>query len=259
MDNQKGHWITTKDGRHLFIKEDLVDKQEREIKEREEQTRRLTNEMRGDTKPTISLKSFRAMSLEDADAYFNSLKNTTKSGMNDDSKVQTLIDNLNMHDKPVVLSDDEFDSRVNTDAVDAEEIYRGFGNQSDSTILDSIKFGDTTYIGNGAHGDGIYFSDSPIYAAHYAKGGNLDNSTITAYLDKQKTRMIDAADLVNTKEYMSLSPTSQFVYDPTAYALWKGYNVVVRHRPDGSSFYILLDRSPLVIREHTRVGDDDRP
>lgn len=46
--NEEGHWVTTKDGKHVFIKEDLVDKQEREIKEQEEQTKQLTEEKNGD-------------------------------------------------------------------------------------------------------------------------------------------------------------------------------------------------------------------
>ena len=45
---KQGRWVTTKEGRHLFIEEDSVDKQEREIREREESTKKLTAEMRAD-------------------------------------------------------------------------------------------------------------------------------------------------------------------------------------------------------------------
>lgn len=42
LNDKHGHWITTKTGKHVFISEDAVDKQEREIAEREHQTRLAT-------------------------------------------------------------------------------------------------------------------------------------------------------------------------------------------------------------------------
>ena len=39
---KEGRWITTKEGRHLFIEEDGVDRQERQIKERAQQTEQFT-------------------------------------------------------------------------------------------------------------------------------------------------------------------------------------------------------------------------
>ena len=44
FNGKEGHWITTKDGRHLFIREDLVDKQDREIKARQQETKELNDE-----------------------------------------------------------------------------------------------------------------------------------------------------------------------------------------------------------------------
>jgi hypothetical protein len=42
FNNKNGHWITTKQGKHIFIAEDDVDKQEREIAERRHQTQVAT-------------------------------------------------------------------------------------------------------------------------------------------------------------------------------------------------------------------------
>lgn len=44
FDTAHGHWVTTKDGRHIFISEDAIDKQEREIAERKHQTAIATAE-----------------------------------------------------------------------------------------------------------------------------------------------------------------------------------------------------------------------
>ena len=41
FNDKDGHWITTKDGKHIFIQEDLIDKQDREIKEQQ----KLTNDL----------------------------------------------------------------------------------------------------------------------------------------------------------------------------------------------------------------------
>ena len=42
FDTSHGHWITTKAGKHIFIEEDAIDKQEREIAERKHQTQMTT-------------------------------------------------------------------------------------------------------------------------------------------------------------------------------------------------------------------------
>lgn len=45
FNDKDGHWITTKTGKHLFIKdEDAIDKQEREIGEQKELTKKLDDE-----------------------------------------------------------------------------------------------------------------------------------------------------------------------------------------------------------------------
>ena len=41
MASEQGHWVTLDDGRKIFIKEDLIDKQYREIAKQEEQAREL--------------------------------------------------------------------------------------------------------------------------------------------------------------------------------------------------------------------------
>lgn len=75
MDNQKGHWITTKDGRHLFINEDLIDKQEREIKEQEEMTKNLTAQQSGEHTQSHSWKDALKDNLDFDDWVHENIKN----------------------------------------------------------------------------------------------------------------------------------------------------------------------------------------
>lgn len=65
---QEGHWITTKDGRHLFISEDLVDKQEREIKEQQKLTAELNAQHNNvpTTKPATPKVDYSKLGSRDA-------------------------------------------------------------------------------------------------------------------------------------------------------------------------------------------------
>lgn len=63
FNGKQGRWITS-NGKHIFISDDLVDKQEREIKAREEQTKRLTEEKQG-----IKKEKFTEEELKDISKY----------------------------------------------------------------------------------------------------------------------------------------------------------------------------------------------
>ena len=64
MASEQGHWVTLDDGRKVFIKEDLIDKQYREI-EKFEKLRKELNENRVDL-PQTTPKVFDAQSAKDA-------------------------------------------------------------------------------------------------------------------------------------------------------------------------------------------------
>lgn len=70
-DNKDGHWITTKEGKHLFIREDLEDKKEREIGEQRELTKKLTEEH---NKPKSLKERLSGDALLDAEDLIEELK-----------------------------------------------------------------------------------------------------------------------------------------------------------------------------------------
>ena len=191
--------------------------------------------------------------------YKEILKDT--QGLNDRNAMQALIHVLGLHETPIVESDKDFDDSAINNALDNAILYRGlhFSPRYEGTVsdmVDSIKYGNQTFIGDGWHGDGIYFTTSTSYAKDYADFPFKD-STITAYLNKRRTKVIDESTLQDA--YSNESDYTQLTFrgNISAYALYKGYNTIrVKggngDRNDGD-FYIALTRYPLTIRDHTKI------
>lgn len=196
---------------------------------------------------------------------------------------QRLINHLGLHDKPVVLTDKQFDAQVAQDALGGRSLYRGVtghwgGGMTAADIVKQTMFDDKTVIGTGIHGNGIYFTQDMRYAKGYAG----TNGLMQAYIDKNKAKVVTERDLrisaatdpVAKKFNIDQSKTTTSWSDSTPgvrgqddklaqYAIYKGYNVIhVPHgnsghmtQPDGSSgtdFYVPLTREALVFREHAR-------
>lgn len=214
--------------------------------------------------------SFRNADIDTAADYTAALPRTTDPDLNTSSwnRAQTLIDRLGMHEKPEVVTDAEFDSRVANEALDGMTLYRGFGTQHDSAVIDSFKFGDKTYIGDGVHGNGIYFTTRKRYAKQYS-GGLASNSTVTAFINKAKARVISEDTL--RSQFASESRSIRSRFNPSGdsddaiamYAVYRGYNVIYarggnfsgsgRHNTHSGDFYIPLTRDVLVVRDNTQV------
>ena len=225
--------------------------------------------------PKSKLDAYRAMSTSEASAYVDGIKKTNKAGLNNNSRFQGLTDQLDMHGKPVVVDDATFDKEFATKGLDGVEIHRGIGYQTDSDVIDSIKFGDLSYMGDGYHGDGIYFTTRKSYAKYYTEDpyssknnyGDPKYSTFTAYIDKTKANAV--AEDVISKQLMNepSSVRSGFLSmgngGISAYALHKGYNVIYcaggnypsmgKNNKNCGDFYVVLDRSVLVIRDNTKI------
>ena len=224
------------------------------------------------------LEAFRSMSFEEADkftkdAYDDTTRNYRQymqSGMNTANTLQGLVENLNLHDKPVVLSDADYDRQMQANALDGVELYRGLGLSANGKYQQQFLFGDKTYIGDGVHGEGIYMTTSQQYAYGYASMTNADKTTLTGFIDKSKARVITEPEVKRMmQEDKNLKRlTSGFsLQDTAAYALYKGYNVIhvpggnsgnqnsvqVRGIERGNDFYLPLTRGVLVMREHTRM------
>lgn len=92
--NEEGHWITTKDGKHLFIKEDLVDKQEREINEQKNKTESFNKDFSADIKKVTGMDEDDPTKLETkVNRLYMLLRDMTDSGYeSDDSELVSVRD-----------------------------------------------------------------------------------------------------------------------------------------------------------------------
>lgn len=210
---------------------------------------------------------FQRMSAEEAGEFYDnvpriSVFEASKLGLNPGQRFQALIHELQLHGKPTVLPDDEFLAQAKDNALHNMIMYRGVGSERS---LNSLMYSDTTYIGNGIHGNGLYFSTSLDTAVMYSDGSN---NIGRAYIDKDKARVVTESALRRALSHESPAVRERFSGNSglSAYALYRGYNVIhvpggnagtsysiqTRGRTRGEDFYVPLVRDVLVFSEHYR-------
>lgn len=217
----------------------------------EQQTQEQTN---------TAYDNFRNMDTTNAGNYVDSLGYSDNPALNQSNRLQTLTDTLGLHDKPRVMDDASFDATAKTDALDGVVLHRGIGYQSDDRVLNSIKYGDLTYQGDGIHGNGTYLTTKKSYARQYA-GLDAKNTSFSAYIDKNRARVITESSLRAKFAALPATVQRQFShYDSedgiSMFALHQGYNVISvpggnGHKSYNGDFYVPLTRDVLVIRDHT--------
>ena len=218
------------------------------------------------------LDNFRKMSVEEAGNFIYNLPIPERNAeeQNNNSSLQALTNALDLHDKPLVLSDNDFDRLQSTEALDGMVLFRGLGYQSDDSVKNSIMYGDHTFQGKGAYGDGTYFSTRFSFARDmFSSGRNLNNSRLTAFIDKNKASVIE----VRTRRNMFAREPSNVKRafrgsgggwnpDISNYALYKGYNVIKvpnikalngNGNYSDDTFYVPLHRGVIVFRENYKT------
>ena len=173
------------------------------------------------------------------------------AGLND-SGLQRVILAMNLAGPGRTVADADFDAAVKDAALNGVVLYRG----SSRVAIDNLVNGDVGYIGDGIHGDGIYFSTQIRTARSY--GG----TRVTAFIDKGLANVVSEDKLYRMLNNESHDVQRQFSGDSglSSYALYKGYNVIHvpggngsrSHKYGGEDFYVPLTRGVLVFREHTK-------
>ena len=218
----------------------------------------------------MRVKSFRQLSTDDAaKAYLDARtavgsidvrQELASNGLND-TALQHLVNNLDMHEPGVVLPDRDFDRQAKTEALGGVVLYRG----ATDIAIQNIMYGDKMYIGEGIHGDGIYFSTSKSTAKQYAWGGT--NATVTAYIDKSMANVVKESTLrrMLAAEPYHIQNSFRGNTGLSAYGIYKGYNVIhvpggngstyneYRRGKGGEDYYVPLTRKVLIMREHSKV------
>lgn len=219
-----------KNGNAKDMAKEIIDKRYRELNDRYNAA-------------TEGQKRFMKMTKDEAADFAKEAANKEiPPSLNAGSPLQHLVYELGMNEKPTMLSRDEYEKQAAESPYG--KIYRGVRDNdltgiSSKDVIDSTATGDTTYLGNGLHSDGIYFAQNKATADNYA--GNGAGTVMEATLNKD-ARIIDMDELstMRTQDDVSLPNAG-------AYALYQGYNAIAVKNTDGNAYVIALDRSALAI------------
>lgn len=188
--------------------------------------------------------------------------------LNSDSLLQKVVHIENLNDKPTILNEKEFNSYVK----ESKTIicYRGIrpnGDLSAEEIRDITKYADYTYIGNGIHGDGIYFTTLESEAEGYGecimtiaikRDAKIINKkeALELYNEEKRNHTLVGESLRNIN-YPPGRMLGRKYKNASVVALQKGYDIIKvegGNRGDGTTeytgdFYIVLNRAAIVIKE----------
>lgn len=167
-------------------------------------------------------------------------------GMNDKPEIvdkATMQKLLSGPNPPVMIYRTVNDTTVNGIPVTAKD------------ICDILTDGDLTYVGNGIHGDGLYFSNSLSGSKSY--GSRRGSRTVGAILN-DKAKVISENQLRSLYDsYVKTHPQSQKALgfarsrshhdSMSQFALTQGYNVIVSKQSSHENYYTVLDRSALTM------------
>lgn len=159
--------------------------------------------------------------------------------LNRGSHTQHMAQALGLNDKPKVVSRDEFDKIAAQSPTGP--VFRGVVDNlsagvSADEIVDMTVSGELTFLGNGVHSDGIYFSTSRRTAEGYSGG---DKGRVMEACFSADARIADYETLLSQKSSTPIGDTGTF-------ALYSGYNAIRVKESGGEEYLIALDRSSLV-------------
>jgi len=220
-------------------------------------------------------KNYGSMSVADAAKQNTRSLRTKLLNISDDQLNPTLANcygtqrlgmALGWNNPPQVLSQADFDKVAKQSPYPV--IYRGVtrsGNYDERTLVDDMKYGDTTWRGGSAccWGVGIYTSTSRSYADQYAE------KIVTKACIDPKAKVIDWDDLVDEAKKRGIAridyngPSGDVASDmATMLAMQLGYQVI--RVTDGNShskgsnsnakswmgdFYNVLDRGAMIVQK----------
>jgi hypothetical protein len=152
--------------------------------------------------------------------------------------------------RPRVVSKQEMDDLVHSGG--HIELFRGVAaghTKSARQINEDLRSGDA-YFGTGIFGNGYYFAAGREPAGFYSD--ETPGSVIRAALPKD-ARIIDYGE-INTNYTGKPGSSNPFYSDPGRWAAARGHDAIRKKRGAaiGGDYYVILNRSALVVEEDTR-------
>lgn len=172
--------------------------------------------------------------------------------------LQKMVYALGMNQTPEIVSDAQMQQLVSNGAT---AIYRTVNDTSVNGIAftaddvcDMITDGDVTYLGNGIHGDGLYFSDSLSGSKMYGHSGS---KTVGAVFNSKAKMISESALKFKYDQFIKTHPQTRKALgfakvrsshdSMSQFALTQGYNVITTRQSGSETYYTVLDRSVLTM------------
>lgn len=211
-----------------------------------------------------TLSDLQAMDDQGMHDFLVGVEKTDTPDFLNTNHLQKMVYALGMNDKPEIISQQEWDDQtVNAPfGGSATVLYRtvndtqlpGNVTMTAKQMQDMLVGGDLSYMGNGIHGDGLYFSDSEQGSKGYGRGGG--RSCTIACILSSKARPITEQNLKRaydtfvkthpqTRKALGFARTHSSHDSLSQFALTQGYNVIISKQYDGQNYYTVLDRGAL--------------
>lgn len=217
----------------------------------------------------LTLSDVQAMDDQQLHDFLIAVNDTDVPDFLNTHHLQKMVYALGLNDAPEIVDSATF-KQLTSGPNALTPIYRTVHDNSSSgltaqDICDMITDGDVTYLGNGIHGDGLYFSNvlgTPGYSGskgYWAYGST--NLTVGAVLN-QKAKVISERQLQSLYDnFVKTHPKSRRALgfakqrstndSMSQFALTQGYNVITSNQGGGEVYYTVLDRSVLTMtRDH---------
>lgn len=214
----------------------------------------------------LTLSDVQAMDDQQLHDFLIDVNKTDIPAFLNDIHLQRMIYALGMNDTPEIVDSATF-KQLTTGPGALTPIYRTVNDttvngvsMTAQDICDMLTDGDTTYVGNGIHGDGLYFSNDLAGSKAYGHGGSR-SKTVAAVLN-MNAKVISETQLKSLYDsFVKTHPQSRkalgFARSKSShdsmsqFALTQGYNVITSKQFGGEVYYTVLDRSVLTMtRDH---------
>lgn len=162
------------------------------------------------SKGNNKLQQVQNMSDEEFAGYLDSIKENKLDSSYANIDLQRMILDCGINDKPTVVSSEQFDAYLKQNP-NAEVFYRGVKPHSSITaegIQDQMRYSDTTHVGGGIYGDGLYFTTKAYEAAFNYAGfvkGDEKGGAVSRMMLKPNAKIISEDELM--KKYSKLPRT----------------------------------------------------
>ncbi|MBP5782739.1 MAG: hypothetical protein J6W04_04285 [Bacteroidales bacterium] len=160
-----------------------------------------------------------------------------------ESRVQKVVHDLGMHDKPMVLDTKEFNKFMKDHGLTSRDLMTRSANNQNT--LDAFRTSDYNYVagrvGGSAFGEGTYFD--------HTGGRNTGYGTwsMNAVLNPQTAKVVKYSQLKKIKQSFSPALQKAVGNNETLIALAAGYNVI----DVGTGYTVVIDRSAVVAENRT--------